>query len=460
MKRFTYIAAALAVVALAFSTAVYARSIPASSTHRAAAVSAVTGCKASGTITYKFWGDKGEDIEQTAAIEQAEDDCPHLHVIANWDQGNYDGDLATEVGSGNAPDVFQLDAGKRVPEFVTLDHALTNLSPYAKTDKFNALKTYFKGCAQQAMYGGKLYGLPRDCGNNQMLIFNKDIFRARHVAFPTNTWTLNNFLAAAKKLTGVYSLPHDSTARARWAIPIQQDEYRVNGYMYPFGGNWLTAPKNGHQSCNLTSAGSRAGLTWWSNLIFKYHVAPTTAQQGAAGGDFSGFQNERFAMYYVGPWALNYLVKPSPYTGNKPVPWGWGVALTPKDPNHASHNGMGVVDPAIEAVYSGSKHKYAAWEFVKYLTTSKPAALEAAYGIGIPGDLATAKSKYVSNEYKPYTKTWVAGNTTGQPMRTIPQHEKWVNQAFSPAMSHLFDGSWSVNQATTYACTTGSAFMP
>ena len=302
-----------------------------------------------------------------------------------------------------------------------------------------------------------------------MLIFNKDMFRARHVAFPTNTWTMRDFLAAAKKLTGVYSLPHDSTARARWAIPIQQDEYRVNGYVYPFGGNWLTAPSHGHQSCGLTSKGSRAGLTWWSNLIFKYHVAPTTAQQGAAGGDFGGFQNERFAMYYVGPWALNYLVKPSAYTGNKPVPWGWGVALTPNasklvpggpTTSYSKQNGMGVVDPAIEAVYSKSKHKHAAWEFIRYLTTAKPAALEAAYGIGIPGYLPLAKSKDLTNEYKPYTSTWLKGNVTGQPMRTIPKHEQWVDQAFSPAMSDLFNGNKTVDAATAEACANGKQFMP
>jgi multiple sugar transport system substrate-binding protein len=454
MRRALYIASAIAIIGVTFST-VYARTGVRPATKSNACE------KATGTITYWFWGDKGEDIEQTAAIKAAEKACPGLHVNGIWKQGDYDTALATAVGSGNAPDVFQLDAGKRIPEFVALDHALTNLSPYAAKDHFNPLNLYYKGCARQAMYQHKIYGLVRDCGNNQMLIFNKDMFKARHVAFPNNHWTLNDMLKAAKKLVGVYSLPHDKTARARWAIPIQEDEYRVNGYIYPFGGNWLTAPdKHGHQSCGLTSKGSRAGLTWWRNLIWKYHVAPTPAQQTAAGGDFSGFQNERFAMYYVGPWALNYLVKPSAYTGNKPVPWGWGVALNPSNPAHPSQVGKGVVDPAIEAVYSGSKHKHAAWEFVKYLTTSKPAALEAAFGIGIPGYLPLSKTKDVKSEYAPYTSTWLRGNVTGQQMRTIPNHEPWVNNAFSPAMTALFNGSESVNKATAQACAAGKQYMP
>lgn len=400
-------------------------------------------CTATGHIKYMFWGDKGEDLEQTKAIAAAEKACPGLHVTGVWDQGNYDGDLTTELGSGNAPDVFQLDAGKRVPEFVT-QGAVVNMAGYVKAHHVNVKKSYFWECAKQAYYKGKgPYGLIRDCGNNSMLLYNKNLFKARHVAFPTNKWTLTNFKKAAVKLSGNYK--YNGSSALRFGIGLQTDEYRINGYMYPFGGNWITP----NLKCGLTSKGSREGLQWWHNLAYKWHGAPTSAQQQAVNPDSNGgFVNQRYAMTLVGPWALNYLVKPSAYTGNKPVSFKWGVVLPPAGPK--GRNG-GVVDPALESVWSGSKHKGAAQAFAYYLTTSKPASLEGAYGIGIPGAISVAKSSGVKKEYAPYYSTWIAGNSHGLPLRSVPKHEQYTGDA-TTALAPFWNGTESVNQATSNAC--------
>src|SRR5579864_4155065 len=104
-----------------------------------------SSCPAKGNVSFMFWGDKGEYNEQTLVIRQAEAACPGLHVTPVWDQGNYDNDLATKIGSGNAPDVFQLDGSKRLPEFVT-QGALLDLTTYIKNDKLNLASTFFPAC--------------------------------------------------------------------------------------------------------------------------------------------------------------------------------------------------------------------------------------------------------------------------------------------------------------------------
>ena len=441
MKRALFIAGALAIIGLTFSS-VYAQGVTRNSV-------ASSKCNAKGTISYMFWGDKGEDIEQTAAIKAAEKACPGLHVKAIWDQGNYDNDLATRIGSGNAPDVYQLDAGKRLPAYVT-EGAAANLTSYAKKDHFKPLNVYWHSCAVQAYYKGKLYGLVRDCGNNSMLLYNASLFRARHVGLPTNKWTLNDLRNAAVKLSGNYK--YAGKTQLRFGIGLQTDEYRANGYMFPFGGNWLHA--NG--SCGLTDKGSRAGLQWWVNLAYKYHGAPTASQQTVVGDPNGSFVSQRYAMTLVGPWALNYLVKPSSYTGNKPVPFKWGVVLPPAGPK--GHNG-GVVDPAIEVVSSHSKHKAAAFEFDKYLTTSTPAALEAKFGIGIPGAYNLSKTKAYKHEYAPFANTWLRGNNNGEPLRTVPRHDEWVNNAFSPDLTPMWQGTESVAKATAKACKDGKKYL-
>ena len=455
MKKAIYIASALLVAGMAFNSVAFAHSVRPQAVHHAK-------CTASGNISYMFWGDKGEDGEQLQAIAAAEKACPGLHVKAIWDQGSYDQDLTTELGSGNAPDVFQLDAGKRVPEFVT-QGAVVNMAPYIKAHHINVMKTYYPECAKQAYYKGKgPYGLIRDCGNNSMLLYNKSLFEARHVALPTNNWTLNDLKNAAVKLSGTYN--YNGSTELRFGIGLQTDEYRINGYMYPFGGNWITS----NDKCGLTSAGSRAGLQWWNNLAYKYHGAPTSSQQGVVGDPNGSFVSQRYAMTLVGPWALNYLVKPSAYTGNKSVPFKWGVVLPPSRGNVPApkgapaanvHNG-GVVDPALESVYSHSKHIKAAEAFVYYLTTSKPASLEGGYGIGIPGDIAVAKQGNVKAEYAPNYHTWVQGNLDGLPLRSVPKHTQYTNATVGGALQPFWQGTQSVDQATTNACNAVKSDLP
>src|SRR2546423_13911647 len=75
----------------------------------------MASCLARGTVSFMFWGDKGEDTEQVGLIHEAEKACPGLHVTPLWDQGNYDNDLATKIRSGHAPHALQHRGATRPP---------------------------------------------------------------------------------------------------------------------------------------------------------------------------------------------------------------------------------------------------------------------------------------------------------------------------------------------------------
>jgi ABC-type glycerol-3-phosphate transport system substrate-binding protein len=442
MKRVILVASALLLAGLAFNTAAGAQSVRPRAVHNST-------CTAKGTISYMFWGDKGEEIEQDAAIKQVEHICPKLKVKALYTPNNYDTDLATEIGTGNAPDVFQLDADKRIPEFVATDHALTDLSPYIKAAHFNPAATYWAACIKQSEYKGQIYGLMRDCGNQNMFLYNKDMFAARHVPLPTNSWTLSTFAKDAKKLTGIYAVPGQPKA-AHFGIGVQNNDFQLNSEMFAFGGNWLTPSGK----CNLTAPGSVAGMQWWHDLMYKVHGAPTWAQAQVSGWDpYDAFKNEKEAMYQAGPWALDYLVKPSAYTGQKPVSFKWGVVLPPAGP----HGRNGVVDAAVEGVYSKSHNKQAAFDFVRYLTTTGPAALEAKYGIGLPGDVKLSESSDAKSEYAPYLKTWLLGTRYSQPERSNPHYDKLIadvlGNSTSPIQQFWGNAGEKASTAAKAACT-------
>ena len=445
MRRFLYVATA-ALICLCLA-AWLPRASAASPAHRSLA-----SCPAKGTVSFMFWGDKGENTEQTGLIHEAEKVCKGLHVTPQWDQGNYDNDLATKIGSGNAPDVFLLDGSKRLPEFVT-EGALLDLTSYVHRDKLDLSKIFWPSCLPETMYKGHMYGLERDCGNQGMLIYNKDMFDARHVAYPTAKWTYKDLLAAAVKLSGTYSLPTDRARKLRFGIAPKTDDYRINQYMWDWGGDWLSADLH---TCTMTSRQSRAALQWWRDLAYVHHGAPTALQKTAVNpSEDGGFHDQRYAMDFVGPWVLNYVVKPSAYTGAKPVPFHWGVTLNPMGPVSRA----ALVSSAIVVASRHTKNPEAAYWLIKNLTMGSGTKLYAQYGIGIPGNMAISKTSAYVNEYQPYAEIWLQGLTTGRAMRLVPQYDKWIDTV-TKALDPFWKGQESVQKATSTACANVKSLLP
>lgn len=413
--------------------------------------SKISGCNAKGTVSYMFWGDKGDAAVQNAVVALAEKFCPGLHVNKIWDQGNYDTDLATKIGSGNAPDLFQLDAAKRLPEFVT-EGALTNLDPYIKKVNLNMKGTYWSTCLKETQYNGHYYGLMRDCGNQSILFYNKDMFQAKHVALPTNNWTYKDFRSAAIKLTGDYSLPTDTSSKLRFGYAFNNDDYRLEQYLWEWGSDWLSSNR---KTCTLNSAKSQAAITWWHDLMYKDHGAPTATQQTAAGNYFDGFRNQRYAMTFAGAWALDYMFGKGLYSTTTPPTFKWGAALTPSGPV----NRQALVDAAIEGVYSKSKNKNAAFWLARFVTTGKGAALEGEYGIGIPGDKSLARDTRVKKEYGSLLSVMLQANKYGRALTNVPQYDNFWNTV-SKDLDPMWKNETSVSAATNKACADAKQYLP
>ena len=76
---------------------------------------------------------------------------------------------------------------------------LENLDPYIEQSGYN-LDDYWPGLLESAKYNGSVYGFPRDIESN-IIYYSKDMFDKAGVAYPSNDWTWDDFLAAAEKLT-------------------------------------------------------------------------------------------------------------------------------------------------------------------------------------------------------------------------------------------------------------------
>jgi ABC-type glycerol-3-phosphate transport system substrate-binding protein len=415
-----------------------------------AAAGKITGCTAKGTVTFFHWGDKNVDNADKKAISAAESACPGLKVIDSWDQGNYDVDIKTKIGSGNAPDLFQLDGAKRVAQYAALG-ALAPLDSYAKRDKLVMTKTFVPKCDPQMSYKGHLYGLMLACSNQDLLFYNKEMFTARHVAFPTNKWTYKDFRAAAIKLTGDYSVPGDPSNKLRFGYVGSTDDFAIQQYLFEWGTNWVN--KNATQ-CTLDNPKAVAALQWWVNLKYKDHGAPTAQQANSLGDKVSGFRDENFAMSYMGPWAENYTFGNSPGSTTTPVKFKWGVVVPPK----GLVNNAGLMAATAVVVYAKSKNKNGAWWLDRFLTQGKGAELQASYGNDTPGALALYKDKAVVKEYGPILKVAEQANKTGQIPAQLTNYDEFYS-AVATALDPMWKGTESVATATKNACAAAQQYL-
>ncbi len=170
---------------------------------------------------------------------------------------------------------------------------------------------------------GKQYGLPESF-SNVVLFYNKDLFDAAGVDYPTPEWTWQEELAAAQKLT--------DAANGVWGefSPIQFWEF------------YKTAAQNG---CSVLSADGKSStinepacveaLTWMVDKINKYKISPTDAEMaGVSDGDM--FKQGKLAMLRTGIWMFD---------GFKDAPFTWDIALEPGNTQKAHHffsNGVAI----------------------------------------------------------------------------------------------------------------------
>lgn len=298
------------------------------------------------TITYFTFSaapDHINDINAMIAAFKAQN--PNIDVkVETAPYADYFTKLQTMVAGDTAPDVFELN----YENFVSYASkgVLADMTPLASADTGLAEKFYPKAYAAFSR-DGKQYGLPQSF-SDVVLFYNKDLFDAAGVSYPTADWTWKDELAAAQKLTdpnkgvwGTYS-------------PIQFFEF------------YKTAAQSGcgvfgadGKTVTINQPGCVESLTWMVDKINKYKVTPSDADMaGVSDGDL--FKQGKIAMLRTGIWM---------FAGFKDAPFKWDIALEPGNTKKA-HAFF-----ANSVVISGkSKQQAAAWKWAKFFTSSSEAA--------------------------------------------------------------------------------------
>lgn len=188
---------------------------------------------------------------------------------------------------GEAPDLIRVsdsELGKIGHISVEGLPLLEDLRPHLTP----AQRSRFESRALQALrYGDALYAVPvsQDC---MALVYNKDLFDAAGLAYPTDEWTTDDMIRAAAALTAGNVKGMSIPMRwSYWFLPF------LNG----FGGSLFDE----YGQPTLNSPGSAEAMNWYIGL-YRGHgiVAPGVDIETMS----TQFMQGRAAMIFDGPWNL------------------------------------------------------------------------------------------------------------------------------------------------------------
>ncbi len=207
------------------------------------------------------------------------------------------------------------------------------------TDLYNSWDeaNFLDGSLNSCKYEGRLYGIP--WGNNCLgLFYNEEMLAAAGVEVPT-TWS--ELEAACEKLT-------TDTVKGL-AISAIGNEEGTFQYM-----PWLLS--SGGSVTDLTSEGSKASLTYLSNLAEKGYISKECVNWTQADAE-KQFASGQAAMMINGPWQFSGLADDAPDLK-------YGVTKVPKSDDGVYASVLGGENVAI----CKNANVEASWTFLTYMT--------------------------------------------------------------------------------------------
>ena len=329
------------------------------------------------TITYMTFTGSGESQKHLDAIirefEAKNPDVKVKPLPVAWD--DYWTKLQTAVAGGTAPDTFELN----YENFVAYAKKGVLMDLTAMAAKDNLEQLFYPKAYQVFQYEGKQYGIV-ETFSTVLLSYNKALFDQAKVSYPTESWTWNDEIEAAKKLT--------DTKAGVWGSfkPVQFWEFYKT--IAQNGGKIMDGNK-----VTIDSKENVEALQYLVDRISVHKIQPSDVQM-AGQKEEDLFKAGKLAMLHTGIWMFGTF---------KDVPFQWDVALEPGNTQKAHHFFANAV-----SVSKDTKHADAAYRWSKFLTSSAEASkIRVDNSWELP---AVADQKLVDGYLKqspPATRKWV-----------------------------------------------------
>jgi len=334
---------------------------------------------------------------------------PTVHVTLNQ-VPDYDTVLQTAMAGGEPPDVFYIDSF-RLPDYV----AANSLMPIG--DMMDEPDDFFPSLRQAFTINDTFWCPPKDF-STLALQYNKDLFDAAGLDYPTPDWTWDDLRTAAEALTdtdaGVYglTLPADM---ARWIA-----------FLYQGGG---TVTNDDFSAMTLDSPEALEATDFYVNLVLDGFAAqPSDLDSGWPG---EAFGKGLAAMAMEGNWIVPYLQDQFPDLN-------WGVTELPTGPGGQATMAFTV----CYGVAADAPHPDESVALANWLTGAEGMAQWTNLGLAMP-TRASLSDAWL--EQFPDLEPFLAGADYARPWQFRPGFSDVMN-AFNSGLQQAFTGAYTTDQ--------------
>lgn len=296
-------------------------------------------------VTIEWWTVASEEFDeqvQRELVEQFNAEHPNIQVnMTLLPVSGFDERMTTTLGAGEgAPDVAFFWNNNWFPQAL-------DLTPYLEADPDLGPENYFENFwITRAVWEDRVVGLPLGVGAN-FVIYNKDVFDAAGVEYPTPDWTTEDYIRIASQLA--------NQEQRIWGGDRPRGPYRAIWFNY---GARLYSDDSTTVDGYLNSPESVAAYTWLWDLV-NSNTTPTPADLEVLGTEGTGpvdlFIAGRLAMATLNQGHLLNLIDEGINFGVVPEP-----AAPGREDRYVNAWSL------TASIWSGTQHPQEAYEWLSY----------------------------------------------------------------------------------------------
>lgn len=244
------------------------------------------------SLNLYYWDESFRDTmnEIVTAFEAENTDIKLNVTTIPW--GEYWTKLQTTLPSSSGPDVFWLNY------MYTLEFAPKGLLTPVADASIDKSK-YPQATLDMGTYDGQLYNVPFML-DTVALVYNKALFDAAGVDYPTADWTWNDLREAAKKLT----VKDDSGKTRQYGYCVDpQSQMGTYNFLYQ---NGVTVYDDDMMTPNFNSDAGKEAFQFQYDMVFTDGSSPTGAQLEELGKDDRFMSGQIAMLYTVAPRMTKY----------------------------------------------------------------------------------------------------------------------------------------------------------
>ncbi|WEM45527.1 sugar ABC transporter substrate-binding protein (plasmid) [Photobacterium sp. DA100] len=268
----------------------------------------------------------------------------HPNIRVQYELSGFDSyftKIKTQAASGTLPDLFELN----FENFAMFSHGgvLLDLSDYAQKDGISS-EVMLGDNFNNFVYQDRLYALTSKV-STVLTFYNKELFERHGLAYPDEHWTWDDEISMGQAIT-------DGRVYGSYAPVTFNEMYKV---IAQNGGRFFDEDGNP----DIDSEQNIEAVKYMIDKVLEYRIQPSPGvMSGQSPEDM--FMNGEIAMLSTGTWMFGLFEQ---------ADFEWDVV-----PNAVhTHNAQHVFADAI-AASNRTNHPEAAWQFIKFFTSSPEVA--------------------------------------------------------------------------------------